>query len=148
MVTYLQITAVYWTYLLTELSPSWEAANCAATQELPKILWNPKFHYRALKSPPLVPILSQIDPVLLMNFRNNLIFYGEELLAPRPIRKLEDHPLTAVRDCLYNIFAATLHIWRPSPPTATWGLTMPWWQGSHLTWVFWTAVKWRVFPWR
>jgi hypothetical protein len=23
------------TYLLTELSPSWEAANCAATQELP-----------------------------------------------------------------------------------------------------------------
>jgi hypothetical protein len=25
------------TYLLTELSPSWEAANCAATQELPSI---------------------------------------------------------------------------------------------------------------
>jgi hypothetical protein len=24
-----------------ELSPSWEAANCAATQELPSILWNP-----------------------------------------------------------------------------------------------------------
>jgi hypothetical protein len=29
-----------------ELSPSWEAANCAATQELPSILWNPKFYYR------------------------------------------------------------------------------------------------------
>jgi hypothetical protein len=25
-----------------ELSPSWEAANCAATQELPSILWNPE----------------------------------------------------------------------------------------------------------
>jgi hypothetical protein len=28
--------------------------------------------------------------------------YGEELLAPRPPPKLEDHPLSAVRDCLFN----------------------------------------------
>jgi hypothetical protein len=32
-----------------------------------------------------------------------LIFYGEELLAPRPIPKLEDHPLSAVSDSLFNI---------------------------------------------
>jgi hypothetical protein len=51
------------TYLLTELSPSREAANCAATQELPSILRNPKVHHRVHNSPPLVPILSQIDPV-------------------------------------------------------------------------------------
>jgi hypothetical protein len=51
------------TYLLTELGPSREAASCAATQELPSILWNPKVHYRIHKSLPLVPILSQIDPV-------------------------------------------------------------------------------------
>jgi hypothetical protein len=49
------------TYLLMELSASGEAANCAATQELPSVLWNPKVHYRLHKSPPLVPILSQID---------------------------------------------------------------------------------------
>jgi hypothetical protein len=46
-------------------------------------------------------------------FRNMVIFYGEELLAPRPTPKLDDHPLSAVRDCLFNVFAATLHIRRP-----------------------------------
>jgi hypothetical protein len=46
-------------------------------------------------------------------FRNMVIFYGEELLAPRPTPKLEDHPLLAVLDCLFNVFAATLHIRRP-----------------------------------
>jgi len=37
-------------------------------------------------------------------------FQGQALLAPRPTPKLEDHPLSVVRDCLFNLFAATLHI--------------------------------------
>jgi hypothetical protein len=53
-----------------------------------------------------------------MNFRNKLSFYGEEFLAQCPTSKLKDHPLSAVHNCLFNIFAATLHIWRPSPPSA------------------------------
>ena len=43
-------------------------------------------------------------------FRNKASFYGEDLSTPRPTLKLEDHPLSAARDCLFNIFAATLHI--------------------------------------
>jgi hypothetical protein len=30
---------------------------------------------------------------------HNFFFHGEELLAPRPTTKLEDHPSSAVRDC-------------------------------------------------
>ena len=41
---------------------------------------------------------------------NKICFYGKESLAPRPTPKLEDHPLSALHDCLFNIFTATLHI--------------------------------------
>jgi hypothetical protein len=43
-----------------ELSHSWEAASFATTQELSRILWNPKVHCRVHKSPTLVPVLNQI----------------------------------------------------------------------------------------
>ena len=53
-------------YLLiysTEQSPSWEANWFAASQEIPRILWNPKVHYRTHKRPPPVSILGQLDQV-------------------------------------------------------------------------------------
>ena len=61
----------YWlnyllTYLLTNCtkhSPSWEANCFSASQEISRILWNPKVYHRIHKRPLPVPILSQVDPV-------------------------------------------------------------------------------------
>ena len=59
--------------------PSWETNRFSATQEFPRLLWNPKVHYRIHKSPQPIPNLIRIDPVHiptshLLQINLNIVF--------------------------------------------------------------------------
>ena len=70
-------------------------------------VWNLNAPLSMLRSYQSISPGSRLCPWI---FRNKIQFYSEELLAPRATPRLEDHPLSAVHECLFNIFAATLDI--------------------------------------
>jgi len=48
-----------------------------------------------------------------VTIHNKIRFYGKELLAPCPTPKVEDHHLSAIRDCLFKNISSYPPYWRP-----------------------------------
>ena len=67
--------------------------------------YKPHIHFPSLKS---LHIIRSFDSLCICC--NMLTFTPRGFLPSRPIPKLDDHPLSALRNCLFSIFAATLHI--------------------------------------
>ena len=66
-------------------SPSWEANRFSASQEIPRILCNPKVHYRIQTYPSPVLILNQLDPVHSPTYHFLKIHLIKGFLARRQI---------------------------------------------------------------
>jgi hypothetical protein len=76
------------------------------------------------------------NPMSCVIFHKGLFSYVE-FLALCSTPKLEDHPSSAVRDCLFNTFPATLHILRPNIMLFVnmWCVQISWYCWSRTSWV-------------
>ena len=81
------------TYLFTysiEQSPSWEADQFSASQEIPRILRQPEVHCRIYKRPPPVPTLSHSwTPIHLANRGKKFKKKYRYVVCPRYARVLD-----------------------------------------------------------
>ena len=101
-------------YLL-EWSPSWEVNRFSVSQEFPRILWNPKVHYRIYKSPPPVPVPSQVDPVSAPSTSHFLKIHLNIILPSMPgSSKWLFLQFSPPKPCIHPCSSHTCYMPRPS----------------------------------
>jgi hypothetical protein len=113
-----------------EHSPSWQASVRSAGQEISSRMFITVFtraHHWSLSCDmnSLIPSYSFLPGLF------NII----------------PHLRPGLRDCLsFQVLRPTLHIWRPSPPSATWGRAMPWRQRTHSTGSMYSLILYQPVP--
>ena len=91
-----------------EQSSFWEAVSASASREISYILWNTKVHYLVHKSPPPVPILSEVSPihVLPTDFIKmilNIILTSTPTSSKWFLSLIFPHHNPAVRHCIIKL---------------------------------------------
>jgi hypothetical protein len=75
-------------------------------------------------------------------FRNKLLFYGEDILAPRPNLQAGGPPLVGFSRLLIQHIRSYPPYLEAFPPSTVSGHTLPWWRGTHLTWI--SLASWAI----
>ena len=96
-----------------EQSPSLKANRFSASREIPGILWNSECslpHSQVPATCSVYKVSVQFRGFQCELFVTGYVFTARSCFHLAHHHKLEHHPLSAVRDCLFNVLSASLNI--------------------------------------